>query len=59
MVFVGFVHYYYYFFVSQVDLLPTICAMTGIKPDHQPQGVDISPLLHDPMAAVRDDQPPP
>ncbi len=41
---------------SHVDLAPTICSLAGVDPSTIPslQGVDLSPVLSDPGAAVRD-----
>jgi len=48
---------------THVDLAATICALAGVDPDHAAgaqadgsglQGVDVSPVLADPAASVRD-----
>ena len=39
---------------SHVDLARTICGQTGVASDPGFQGVDLSPLLGDPAATVRD-----
>lgn len=41
--------------VSQVDLFPTICDVTGIEAPEHLQGVSLAPLAVDPGASVRDE----
>lgn len=40
--------------VSSIDIAPTFLKLAGLKPGPTFQGVDFSPLFHDPKAKVRD-----